>query len=154
ARLLGDGVGDRRVGVAEPRHGQPRQEVEVAPALVVEELGPRPPDEGHGWVRIGVHEGAAVRAGRHDATAPPPGSLTGDPAGVAATMVPTPRSVNTSSKSAWGTRPSRMWARPTPPRTARAHASTLGTMPELAAPEATMASRSSTVTVWSSVAGS
>ncbi len=52
----------------------------------------------------------------------------------ASTIVPTPESVNSSSSSAWGTRPSRMWARLTPARTARAQASTLGIMPPCAPP--------------------
>ena len=52
-----------------------------------------------------------------------------------ATMVPTPSSVKISRSRAWGTRPSRMWARVTPARRARAQASILGTIPSVAAPE-------------------
>ena len=57
------------------------------------------------------------------------------PSQVDPTMVPTPSSVKSSSSSACGVRPSRMWARRTPWRTARAHASTLGIIPPVAAPD-------------------
>ena len=47
-----------------------------------------------------------------------------------------------------------MCARPTPARTARAHASTFGIIPPLAAPDTTMASSSSAVICLMSVDGS
>ena len=45
------------------------------------------------------------------------------------TMVPMPSSVSTSISKACGTRPSMMWAEPTPPSTASAQARSLGIMP-------------------------
>ena len=62
-------------------------------------------------------------------------------------IVPMPSSVKISSSSTWAMRPSRMWARPTPLRTAWVHASTLGIIPPAIVPSAISASSSSAV-VW------
>src|SRR5688572_14013519 len=45
------------------------------------------------------------------------------------TMVPMPSSVSSSMSKAWATRPSMMWAVPTPPSTASAQALSFGIMP-------------------------
>src|SRR5207245_911897 len=50
-------------------------------------------------------------------------------AGRSVTIVPNPSEVKTSSRIECATRPSMTWARGTPPRTARRHASIFGTMP-------------------------
>ena len=69
-------------------------------------------------------------------------------------MVPTPRSVNSSSKTAWAMRPSKRCAAPTPARSAATQAVALGAMPPVAAPLVTMASSSSAPSWATRVAGS
>ena len=142
AGLLGQGVRHHGVGVAEGRHRQAREEVEIAPTLGVPQPRPGTSHEGDGRVGIGVHQGTAVDGGSgHGATWYSPARVV--VVRSSPTMVPTPSSVKISSSMAWATRPSSTWARCTPPLTARAHASALGAMPPLAAPEAIIASRSS-----------
>ena len=77
AGLHAQGLGHRGMGVAQRGHGQPREEVEVAAARLVEELGPLAPYEGDGLGRVGGHE-VAHRL----------------------TMVPTPSRVKTSNSRA------------------------------------------------------
>ena len=126
-RLPGDRLGHDRVRVAERGHGQAADEVQVAPAAVVEQERALAAHEGGGRLGIGAHQCAAVD-GRHGRT-----------------MVPTPPSVKSSTSTAWGTRPSRMWAPFTPARTARAQAWALGTIPPEATPDATRPSSSAAV---------
>ena len=52
------------------------------------------------------------------------------------TFVPIPASVNSSSSSACGRRPSMMWADPTPPRIASTQAPSFGRMPPATSPRA------------------
>src|SRR5664280_3017503 len=130
------------MGVPQRGHCQAGQEVEIRLARGVVEHAALAPHEGHRGLRVGVHECGAVDGGGAGGHSAP------------RTMVPTPSSVNTSRSSACGVRPSRMWARPTPDRTALAHASTLGIIPPFAAPVATRWSMSSALAWWISVEGS
>ena len=61
------------------------------------------------------------------------------------TIVPMPASVKISSRSTWAIRPSRMWARWTPLRTAWVQLATFGIMPPAIVPSATSSSSSSAV---------
>ena len=65
-----------------------------------------------------------------------------------------PSLVKTSNSSAWRTRPSRMWARPTPQRTACTEEATFGSIPPRSSPASTIASSSAADTAEISVAGS
>ncbi len=107
------------MGVAERSHRQAAEEIEITASGRVEEHAALAPDEGHRRFRIGLHERGAVDRSGHDSNP---------------TIVPIPSSVNTSSNRAWGVRPSRMCAWPTPARTARAQACTFGIIPPVAAP--------------------
>src|SRR5690606_7185508 len=124
AGLLGDGLGHRRVAVAEPGHGQAAQEVEVAVAPVVPQLAPLPPHEGDALGGVRRHERGG---GAHGVT-----------------MVPTPVWVKISSNSTCSCLPSRMWAWPTPARTASMHEATFGIIPPRTVPSAMRASSSPT----------
>ena len=105
-RLGGDGLGHRRVGVAQPGDGQAAQEVEVAPAAVVPQLGSLAPHEGHRRGPVVVHQGGPAHGWSSVLSV------------LAVIIVPIPASVNSSSSTAWGIRPSSMWAEPAPARTA------------------------------------
>ena len=134
AGLGGHGVGHLGVGMAERHHGQAGDEVEVAPCRRRRRgRVPVAPHEGDRRLGVGAHERAAIRHAPCDGGFRAHGS----------TMVPTPESVKSSSSSACGTRPSRMWARATPPRTAWAHASILGIMPPTAPPPRRISSTTS-----------
>ena len=120
AGLLGEGLGHGRVGVAERGHRQAAEEVEVARAL------------GRPTARCPARARTSPAAGRRPASTGrrrgPPwrrrarsrphlrgrrlGAASGVAVGPRVTMVPMPASVKSSSSSTWGTRPSRMWARP------------------------------------------
>src|SRR5262249_9040924 len=88
----------------------------ASPALTTVQLVPAPPPR----------RGAPRRE-----RAPPPsaGGARREKSQCSQILVPTPASVNTSSSSTCGTRPSRMCAAPLPPATASRQVSTLGIMP-------------------------
>ncbi len=69
ARLLGDRVGDRGVGMAERDDRQAGDEVEVPVPSASKSTVPSPADEGGRRVGVGAHEGAAL--GRHAVHGPP-----------------------------------------------------------------------------------
>src|SRR5262249_42761752 len=125
AGLAVEGVGHRWVGVAERRDGEAAEEVEVALAIAVPQLGAPAAHEGDGRGGVGGHEHVDHLV----------------------TIVPMPESVKISRSSTWATRPSRMWARPTPWRTACTQAAIFGIMPPVNEPSATSRSSSSAV-IW------
>src|SRR5439155_186451 len=114
--LLGHGANHIGMAVPDAGDGDPAQEVQVLVALVVPQPRALPPHELHGRARVrGHHELALERLELGK--------------GHARILVPMPASVNSSSSSEWGTRPSMMWALVTPPSSAVTHASSLGRMP-------------------------
>src|SRR5690606_35400511 len=113
--LLGDGLDQRRVGVAERDDRDAGDEVEVLAAVGVPHAHALAPGQRHRRDAVVGHERpleALVQAG-HEGT----------------TIVPIPSSVKISCSSEWGTRPSSTWACGTPPRPAVRQASILGTIP-------------------------
>jgi hypothetical protein len=92
--LIADRFDDRRVAVADARHADAGQEVEVLVAVVVPQARAGAADETHGVARVRRHQVVAgLRA--HEA---------------ARIFVPCPASVKSSSSSEWPTRPSTMCA--------------------------------------------
>src|SRR5699024_10060154 len=149
-RLVGHGLDQCRVAVAESGDGDSGDEVQILAAVGVVDLAAASECQGGSALSVIRHErsGAAVMqiAGGH-CVSPLPWSIlvaaelrSRDswpfPASRAAssasstTMVPIPRSVKTCRRRECGTRPSMMCAWGTPPSTACRHASSLGDMPE------------------------
>src|SRR6185312_6066353 len=129
ADLAADRLDQGRMAVAEGRDRDAGDAVEVADAVDVPDPGALTAGDGHrrGAVVGHHHRVPALPQGVGGGHAAPPArSIAG---GSGSTMVPTPESVNTSSSTACGTRPSSTWACGTPPRTARRHASIFGTIP-------------------------
>src|SRR4029453_19337139 len=123
---------DPRVGVAGRDHRDPAQEVEVLAAAGVPQVDP-----------LATHElDLGPDVGRPQHRRLPLGQVGHVPTSSSspATMVPTPESVNSSSSRACSRRPSRMWARPTPPRRAVTIPVSLGTIPAATWPAARVAS--------------
>ena len=113
AGLRGERVGHRRVGVAERGDGQAGQEVEVL-------AGPRRPRAGcprparRSPAGAGRCASGGCRDGRRHGRHHRSDSFAGE---------------ESRASRAWATRPSRMWARATPSRTACRQDATLGIMP-------------------------
>src|SRR5690606_28209193 len=107
--------GNGGVGVTERGDRQPSQKVEVPVAVGVDQPAPLTFDEGDRGPAIGLHQHPGLAVGQ----------------GHGSTIVPMPSEVNTSSKTACWTRPSRMWAWETPPSMAAATDFSLGTIPPL-----------------------
>ncbi len=111
--LLRDGLRDRRVGVAEAGHRQAAEEVEVAPAVGVDQPGALAADE---RPRAGGGRSAAARRPRgrrsrsHLRAAGARGHVKLSSSSSGRTIVPMPASVKISSSRACSTRPSRRWA--------------------------------------------
>ena len=95
AGLLADCRNDPRVAVPRIVDREPGEEVEVLPAVGVPKPGALAADELHRCPRVGGHRVAPLEA-----------LQAGDAHLV--TMVPMPASVNSSSSSEWGRRPSTM----------------------------------------------
>ena len=83
--LFGDGTSDARVGVTEGHHREPGDEVEVALVVRVVEHRALTAHERDGRIGVRAHQGAAIDGGCAHGN----------------TIVPTPESVKSSSKSAW-----------------------------------------------------
>ena len=112
--LLGDGRDQRGVGVAEGVDGDAAEQVDVLLAVGVPDVRTLAADEDQLRRPEGVHHGAGVallpllahesRLAFRTLVATP-----------GSTWVPTPSSVNSSSSTAWSSRPSTTVARATPP---------------------------------------
>ncbi len=92
---------------------KPRQEVEVATAVGVPQLGAPAAYELHRRSGVRRHQWAERDVSRRVYGL---AVLGGHAAASPVTIVPMPSSVKISSSKTWATRPSRMWARRTPPR--------------------------------------
>src|ERR1700733_2777299 len=99
-------------------HTNSPQEVEVLLAVLVVEPRSLSPHELHREARVGAdHATALYLLQLSDGHVP------------ATILVPMPASVNSSSSSEWGMRPSMMWADETPPSIASTQAASFGRMP-------------------------
>src|SRR5262249_32366598 len=114
AGLVADCLDHIRVAVAGVADGDPGEEVEVGVALRV--------IQGRALAAHELDRSAPVRL-HHVARFQLSNLLRGRRARAhhALTFVPIPASVKSSSRSEWGSRPSTMWAKPTPESTAEAH---------------------------------
>ena len=118
ARLLADRLDHVRVAVPELHDRDAGEEVEVLVALGVPEARALAAHELDRVARVGRHRGVALELLESR-------RLSGH------TFVPMPASVNSSSSSECGSRPSTMCAAPTPARRASPQASSFGSMPPL-----------------------
>src|SRR4051794_9234499 len=120
ARLRADRLDDARVAVADTRHGDAREEVEVLVAVGVPESRTLAAGEAHRVARVRRHEvvGHGARVGH----------------AAALILVPSPAFVNSSRSRACWTRPSMMWAWFTPPWIALRHAWSFGRIPPATVP--------------------
>ena len=118
ARLLAHRRDHARMAVAEVRDRDPAEEVEVLVALGVPQARALAAHELDGQARVG-----GVRCSRSSSL------QLGERSRAASIFVPMPSSVNSSSNSECGTRPSTMCAAPTPPWIASTQAASFGRMP-------------------------
>ena len=118
--LLAHGLDDARVAVADVQHRDPGEEVEVLVAVGIPQPAAGAAHERDRVARVGADRVVALerlqllQRGRHQI----------DPI-----FVPWPASVNSSSSSECGTRPSTMCAEETPPWIASRHAASFGRIP-------------------------
>src|SRR5690606_5921241 len=126
AELLGHGLHEGRMRMPEGVDRDAAEEVEVTRAVGVPHVRALTAHEDPLRCAEGVHHRAPVALGPvlagvgHDSSSAASGT----------TRVPTPASVKISRSMECSRRPSMTCACGTPPRTARRHASILGTMPE------------------------
>src|SRR5690625_4948788 len=124
------------MGVSQTVHRDPGQQIQVAHAVGVPDIGSLTPGEHALRQPEGVDQRALITAlplptgelgcGWFGHRVPPAGSVWG----AGSTIVPTPASVKISSSRECGVRPSITWACGTPPLTARRQASIFGTIPD------------------------
>src|SRR6516165_4845671 len=118
--LVGDRLDDGRVRVAERAHRDAGDQVQVLVAVGV-------PDPAS--LAAGERQRRGAVVGHHRRLEPLAQRVALGHVSSPITMVPMPESVNISSRTACCRRPSRTWARGTPPRTAVRQASIFGIMP-------------------------
>ena len=144
--LLVQRLGDRGVAVPEAGDGEAREEVEVPAAVAVPHPGPLAAHELQRRRPVGRHERAAVerrcphglgRGSACDRSASEASGLRGRNV----IIVPTPASLNSSSSSTCGSRPSSRWADPTPLVTAWRQAAIFGIIPPVSVPSSRSAWR-------------
>ena len=107
-----------RVAVAEARHANTAQKVEVLVALDVPQVRALAAHELDREARVGAHHARALEL-----------LELGQGHGAASILVPIPASVKSSRSSECAIRPSRIWAALTPAWMASTQASSLGRMP-------------------------
>src|SRR5207253_2289266 len=134
-RRLLDGAGHAGMAVPERHDREPRREVEVLPAVGVPHAQALAADEADRRPSVGVRvvpgrpfeQRARVR---HSVIS-----------------VPIPSLVNSSSRIAWGVRPSMLWALAVPPSRARSDDSTFGSIPPSMTPASISRAASFSVSV-------